>query len=64
MAEEIDLGALLWTASVYNPKYPESYNNLQQKSILDVKNCVNLGWNGSWSLTWTNPFYIWLLESM
>jgi hypothetical protein len=29
-----------------------------------IKKCVNLGWNGAWTLTWTNPFYIWLLETL
>ena len=29
-----------------------------------IDNCVNLGWNGTWSLTWKNPFYIWLLENL
>ena len=29
----------------------------------DVKNCVNLGWNGTWSFSFTVPVYIWLLEN-
>jgi hypothetical protein len=29
-----------------------------------LREFVNLGWNGAWTLTWTNPFYIWLLENM
>lgn len=27
-----------------------------------VTKCINLGWNGTWRLTWTEPFYLWLLE--
>ena len=62
--DEIDLGSLLWTMSVYNPIYPESYTNTEQKQITDVKNCVDLGWNGTWYLPFTSPFYIWLLENI
>lgn len=62
--DEINLGPLLWSASVYNPIYPESYNNEEQKQITDVKNCVDLGWNGTWRLPFTSPFYIWLLENI
>lgn len=66
--DDIDLGPLLWTASNYRPIYPESY----KQKILDkgeelpesVKDCVNLGWNGSWALPFTSPFYIWLLENI
>lgn len=62
--EEIDLGTLLWTASIYNPIYPSSYTDLDQRSIKDVKNCVHLGWNGVWRLSFICPFYVWLLENL
>lgn len=52
--DDIDLGQLPFTLSEY---YPDHNNEL-------VKNCVNLGWNGTWTLTWNNPFYIWLLENL
>ena len=66
--DEIDLGALKWTLSDYQPVYPERYkaevfrrgDNLPDS----VKNCVNLGWNGKWVLPFTSPFYIWLLENI
>lgn len=29
-----------------------------------LKDCVNLGWNGSYQLKFSSPFYLWLLESM
>lgn len=64
----IDLGSLLWTASDYRPIYPEVYKNKMQaegKELSEsVENCVNLGWNGSWNLPFTSPFYIWLLENI
>ena len=62
--DEIELGTLLWTASIYNPIYPESYNNQEQKSIKDIANCVHLGWNGVWRLPFICPFYVWLLENI
>ena len=62
--DEIALGPLLWTASVYCPIYPENYLDEEQKSIKEIRNCVTMGWNGTWSLPFTSPFYIWLLENI
>lgn len=65
---EIDLGTILWTHSEYKPDYPETYKiKMQKQGIIlpeTVKNCVNLGWNGKWTLLFTSPFYIWLLENI
>jgi hypothetical protein len=66
--DEIDLGSLKWTLSTYEPNYPERYRIEAQKRgeelSSSVKNCVNLGWNGTWKLPFTSPFYIWLLENI
>ena len=66
--DEIDLGSLLWTASKYTPDYPENHKlsmaNSGQELPEFVSNCVNLGWNGRWTLTFSSPFYIWLLENL
>jgi hypothetical protein len=62
--DEIDLGNLLWTASIYNPIYPDCYADQEQKNIKDITECVTLGWNGMWRLPFTSPFYIWLLENI
>lgn len=62
--DELDLGSLLWTASIYNPIYPDHYLNQDQRNIKDVTNCVHLGWNGVWRLPFDSPFYIWLLENL
>jgi hypothetical protein len=66
--DEIDLGSLLWTASDYRPDYPEKHKlkvtEMGQELPKSVKNCVNLGWNGSWTLPFTSPFYVWLLENI
>jgi len=61
--DEIELGKLKWSLSTYYPKYPNSYLNETQKTISIVKNCVDLGWNGSWKSSFTCPYYIWLLEN-
>jgi len=66
--DDIDIGNLIWTASVYTPLYPNSYKqqhlNTGQELATELTNCVNLGWNGTWSLPFTSPFYIWLLENI
>jgi hypothetical protein len=59
--DEIDLGFILIADSEYHVDKPVHYNGEVTKV---VKNCVNLGWNGSWKLTWDNPFYLWLLEKL
>lgn len=66
--DEIDLGLLLWTASDYRPLYPKTYQEKMLQSGIElqenIKHCVNLGWNGQWTLHFTSPFYIWLLENI
>lgn len=52
--DDVNLGQIPYTHSEYRPEGRDEV----------IKNCVNLGWNGAWTLTWTNPFYIWLLESI
>lgn len=53
--DEIDLGNLIYSQSVFT-------GNDSTRPVLE--NCVNLGWNGTWTLTFTSPFYIWLLENI
>jgi hypothetical protein len=62
--DEIDIGFLSYTLSTYNPVYPDSYIDNDQKKITTIKNCVNLGWNGTWKLPFTSPVYVWLLENI
>ena len=53
--DDIELGDLKWSMSEFvgdNPNRPI------------LQRCVNLGWNGSYHLKFTSPFYIWLLENM
>jgi hypothetical protein len=58
--DDISLGHLLWTAD-YTLDQPQNYNG---KTITNLDNCVNLGWNGTYSLSFSSPFYLWLLESL
>lgn len=53
--DEIDLGQLIWSNSEFVAA---------DSSRPTLKNCVNLGWNGSYRLKFSSPFYLWLLESM
>lgn len=53
--DDIDLGILKWTCSEFVGDDP---------SRPTLKNCVNLGWNGAYTLTFSSPFYLWLLENM
>jgi hypothetical protein len=58
--DDISLGNLLWTAE-YKLDTPQQYLG---QTINHLDNCVNLGWNGTYILNFTSPFYIWLLEKL
>ena len=57
----IDLGLLLWSHSRYWLDTPRMYNG-QITAYLD--RCVNLGWNGTYELKFSTPFYHWLLDNL
>lgn len=57
---DVSLGNLLWSAD-YILDHPQTY---QGKTITKLNQCVNLGWNGTYSLSFNSPFYIWLLEKL
>jgi len=58
--DDISLGNLLWSAE-YILDHPQEYKG---QTITKLDNCVNLGWNGTYVLKFTSPFYIWLLEQL
>ena len=58
--DDISLGNLLWTAE-YILDNNQTYNS---QEIDHLDGCVNLGWNGTYVLKFTSPFYIWLLEKL
>ena len=65
--DEIDLGALLFEG-VYRPNYPEPWATQQREAGHNIpetlKNSVDLGHNGTWTFSFTSPFYMWLLENL
>ncbi|MBC8435602.1 MAG: hypothetical protein H8D84_01315 [Proteobacteria bacterium] len=65
--DEIDLGSLIYDG-VYKPNYPEPWATQQaeagNKLPETLKNVTQMGHNGTWTLTFTSPFYMWLLENL
>jgi hypothetical protein len=53
--DEIALGNLIYSKSIFKG---------DDADRPELDNCVNLGWNGTWTLTCESPFYIWLLENI
>ena len=58
--DSISLGQLVWSGE-YLIDEPQEYNGT---TITKLDHCVNLGWNGTYVLNFSSPFYIWLLESL
>ena len=58
--DDISLGNLRWDAE-YHLDSPQEYNG---NTITRLDCCVNLGWNGTYVLKFSTPFYIWLLEKL
>ena len=58
--DDISLGNLRWDAT-YILDEPHKF---QGKTINHLDHCVNLGWNGTYVLKFSTPFYIWLLEKL
>ena len=58
--DTISLGQLVWSGE-YLIDEPQEYNGT---TITKLDHCVNLGWNGTYVLNFSSPFYIWLLESL
>ena len=65
--DEIDIGALVYEG-VYKPEYPEPWATQQaeagNKLPETLKNVTKMGHNGTWTFTFTSPFYMWLLENL
>ena len=51
--DEIAFGALLWSVSEFTPDHPQKING---EIISSLKNCVNLGWNGTYTIKFDSPF--------
>ena len=65
--DEIDIGSLVYNG-VYKPNYPELWASQQAKAgnklPETLKNVTQMGHNGTWTLSFTSPFYMWLLENL
>ena len=65
--DEIDLGGLVYEG-LYYPEYPEPWASEQKQAgkelPVSIKNVTSMGHNGRWELTFTSPFYMWLLENL
>ena len=58
--DDISLGNILWSAEYILDK-KQTYKG---QEIDHLDGCVNLGWNGTYVLKFSSPFYIWLLEKL
>jgi hypothetical protein len=59
--DDIDIGFIRYTNSVFHLDKKQLY----QGTIIDsIPSCVNLGFNGAYTLEFTSPFYLWLLENL
>jgi len=65
--DEINIGGLVYDG-VYTPRYPEPWAARQRESGAELpeffKNVTQLGHEGEWKLTFSSPFYMWLLENL
>ena len=65
--DEIDLGGLIYEG-LYHPQYSEPWASEQKQAGKELpvsfKNVTSMGHNGRWEITFTSPFYMWLLENL
>lgn len=57
----IDLGHLIHNKSKYVIDSPIEYKGALHK---EIPGHTCLSWNGTWSLSFDSPFYLWLLDSL
>lgn len=59
--DEVELGPCKWKNSVFAIDQPVEY---QGQTVTELKDCVNLGFNGEYQFKFSTPYYVWLLENM
>lgn len=59
--DDIELGTLTQMLSVF--KYDEP-QNFPAPGATELPHCVNFGFNGTYELKFSSPFYLWLLENI
>ena len=58
---EVDLHNLIYSESMYQLDAPQQ---LDGTTVHTLTNCASLGFNGTYQLPISSPFYIWLLERL
>ena len=65
--DDIDIGSLVYEG-IYKPEYPEPWATQQaeagNKLPETLKNVTQMGHNGTWTFSFSSPFYMWLLENL
>jgi hypothetical protein len=59
--DDIDIGHLRYSKSYYETVKKQIWKD---NIVNRIEQCVNLGWNGTYVLEFSSPFYIWLLENL
>ena len=57
------MGALVYEGE-YKPEYPQPWASEQTDLPPTLKNVTVMGHNGTWTLSFKSPFYMWLLEHL
>lgn len=65
--DEIHIGPLVYEG-VYRPDYPEPWATQQTEAGHELpptfKNVEIMGHNGTWTFSFSSPFYMWLLKNL
>lgn len=59
--DEINFGNLIWSASEFHADHERI---IKGEDLSVLKECVNLGWNGTYVIKFESPFYLWLLTEL
>lgn len=59
--DDIELGTLTQMLSIFRFDEPQGW---PEPNSTELANCVNLGFNGTYELKFSSPFYLWLLENI
>lgn len=63
--EDIDISSMLFSHSKFIPDYPEPwYSQQDPKPEKSIKNCLDMGWNGTFELKFKCPIFEWFLENL
>lgn len=57
--DDMDLDSFMNTKSVYVLDQEQVHNG---ESVVQIKQCKNLGYPGNWRLDFKMPFYMWMLD--